>query len=458
MRTDEKVFVDRLRSLARIENPDVVRQELEGAYAEDLAEGIQRLEVEEGLAIIRQLDPETAAYVLIELPTESARALINELPDATVAHYLDILPMDDAIELREELDPERFEALLHAIPSEDAQEIRRLLSYPEDSAGQLMTEDFFEVGPDATMNDVLAIIRETPDEEYETVNDIYVVDSHRHLLGVFSLKQAIRSNPSLKASDIMETDIITVSPEADGEEVSRQIARYGFYAMPVLDERGRMLGIVTVDDAQSVLTDAETEDALMMGGVTGDAEAYLSQSPLELFRRRIGWLMALFLAETLTGNVMRHYGQGSSNELNLSPLTFFIPLLIGAGGNSGSQVTTTITRALALGEVRTSDVFTVMKREFVTALMVGTVLGVIGFLRAYLPYVGWGTSLDLSIVVGLALPTIVLWSTAIGSMLPLAAKRMGADPALMSAPFIATFVDATGLVIYFEIARAIIHK
>jgi magnesium transporter len=459
MRTDEKALVDRLRTHALEENWNQLTLELVGLHPEDVAEALQRLETEEVGQVLLHLAPDLAAYVLVELPTETAKAIINELPDATVAHYLDILPMDDAVELREELDPERFEALLHAIPDEDAQEIRRLLSYPEDSAGQLMTEDFVEVGPAATMNDVLAIIRETTDADFETVNYIYVLSEDRHLLGVLTLRRVIRAKPSATAREVMNNDPITVPVTLPDEEVARTLARYGFSAIPVLDDRGRMVGIVTADDAQEVLEEAQTEDVLKLGAVSGDAEAYLSLSVWELVKRRVPWLLGLFVAESLTGNVLRYYGQGGEgNELKMNPLAFFIPLLIGAGGNSGSQVTTTITRALALGEVRPEDWWRVTRREISTALISGSILGTIGFFRAYLniPIIGWGSGLDISLVVGLALPAIIIWSTSVGSMLPLIAKRIGADPAVMSAPFISTFVDATGLVIYFEIAQRIL--
>jgi len=457
MRNDDKAFVERLRTLA--DDPAALRAVLEGVRPEDVAEAFQRLDRDEMLRVLQLLDAETAAYVLVELPTETARMLVNELPDTTLAHYLDVLPMDDAIELREELDPERFEALLRVIPNEDAQEIRRLMSYPEDSAGQLMTEDFVVVSPEMTMDDVLGVVRHTDAEEFETVNTIYVLSEDRHLLGVLTLRRVLRSDPQATARETMNDDPISLPVTTSQEELARTLARYGFSAMPVLDERGRMVGIVTADDAAEVLEEADTEDVLKMGAVSGDAEAYLSLSVWELVKRRVPWLLGLFVAESLTGNVLRFYGQGGGgDEVKLSPLTFFIPLLIGAGGNSGSQVTTTITRALALGEVRSEDWWRVMRREMTTALIAGFILGSVGFLRAWLPIpiIGWGSHLDISAVVGLSLPAIILWSTTVGSLLPIGAKRLGLDPAVMSAPFISTFVDATGLVIYFEIAKHVL--
>ncbi|AIE83597.1 magnesium transporter [Fimbriimonas ginsengisoli] len=458
MRTDEKALVERLRMLAPIEGAAAVRETLEGIRPEDIAEALQRLGTDEELAILRHLDAETAAYVLIELPTEDARAIINQLPDATVAHYLDILPMDDAIELREELDPERFEALLHVIPREDAQEIRRLLSYPEESAGQLMTEDFAECTPEDTMMDVLRMIRQTPDSDFETVNYIYVLSEDRHLLGLLSLKRVIRSDPMSTAREVMHDDPVTILATDGQEEAARMVARYGFSALPVLDERGRMVGIITADDAQEILEEAETEDVLRLGGVSGDAEAYLSLSIWQLIRRRLPWLLVLFIAEFFTGSVLRYYtGQAEEGgKTMLAQMMLFVPLLIGAGGNSGSQVTTTITRSLALGEVKATDWFTVMVREATIALMIGSALGFVGFLRAKLPVIGWNQPMSLSLVVGFALPAIVLWAATVGSLLPITAKRLGFDPAVMSAPFITTFVDATGLVIYFEIARRVL--
>ncbi|MBX3119559.1 MAG: magnesium transporter [Fimbriimonadaceae bacterium] len=455
---DETTFVEQLRSLSRIENADVIREELQNVRSEDLAEAFQRLETDEALTILSQLDAMMAAEVLVDLPTETARRLVQELPDTVLAHYVDILPMDDALELREEIDDDRFDALLEVIPFEDAQEIRRLLSYPEDSAGRLMTEAFFEVSPDLTVAEILRDIRHAGEEKYETINDLYVLDEGRHLLGVFSLRKVLRASPDTTARELMRTDVISARASDDAEDAARQMARYGFYSLPVIDDRGRMVGIFTGDDAQEILREAETEDVLKLGAVSGDVEAYLSLNVWQLFKRRFWWLLFLFVAESFTGSVMRNYvhaqGEAQTGELALiAQLTVFIPLLIGAGGNAGAQVTTMVTRALAVGEVKTSDAMTILRREVATSILMGLILGGIGFLRALW---WWGSDFRISLVIGLALPAIIFWSSIVGSVLPLGAKRLGIDPAVMSAPFISTFVDATGLVIFFEIARHIL--
>jgi magnesium transporter len=320
-----------------------------------------------------------------------------------------------------------------------------------------MTERFFWVAPEDTMFDVLRKVRETPEDEYEMVNYIYVLDDHRHLLGVMSLKRVIRSEPKLVAGDVMNTDVLSVQATISQEDAAREVAHYGVSAMPVIDERGRMVGIITADDAQEILEEADTEDVLKLGAVSGDAEPYLSLGVLNLAFRRLPWLLILFLAEFFTGSVLRYYTIASSRETTIqAQLMLFVPLLIGAGGNAGSQVTTTITRALALSEVRIGDWFVVIRRELAVALLIGSILGILGFLRANLPGIGWDMPMYLSIIVGCAIPAIVIWAAAVGSLLPLGAKRLGIDPAVMSAPFITTFVDATGLIIYFEVARRVL--
>lgn len=451
-----KDLIGVVQRLATVRDQRKVRKELEDVRSEDLADAITRVDPEEAASVLQNMDPLQAGEVMVEMPTETARQIVEHLPDETLAAYLDVLPMDDALDLREELGEERFEALLHVIPDEDAKEIRRLLAYPEGSVGRLLTEKFFEISPNQTMAEILSDLRQASDDKYETINNLFVLDDNRLLLGVVSLKRVLRVDPATRANEIMKIDIISSPVYESAETSARKMSRYGLYALPVVDADNRMVGVFTGDDAQAILREADTEDVLKVGAVSGDAEPYMSLNVFQLYKRRIPWLLALFIAETFTGAVMRHYGQNDPS-LQLASITFFIPLLIGAGGNSGSQVTTTITRALALDEVKSSDTFVVLGKEILTALMVGTTLGVLGYLRASLGSpLGWSSGPQLSLVVGMALPAIVVWAATVASVLPISAKKLGIDPAVMSAPFITTFVDATGLIIYFEIARRII--
>lgn len=442
-----------LRSkLGTVRGDEQAKVELNRQRPEDLAETIAHMEPEDAAALLQAMDPMQAGNIMVELPTDSAREIVSELPDDVLASYLDVLPMDDAIELREELGDERFNALLEVIPDEDAAEIRRLLSYPEDSVGRLMTEHFFWAKPEMSIKEILSDLRRAGDEKYEQVNDIYVVDDAMHLIGVTSLRRVLRVPQGTLVSEIMQPDPVSVHAEDDEESAARTMARYGFYALPVVNAKGVLVGIFTGDDAQTILREAETEDVLAVGAVSGDAEPYYSLTPFSLYKRRFPWLVALFAAETLTGMVLRHYGQSEDSAVQVPMIMYFMPLILGAGGNSGSQVTTTITRAIALDEVKTIDWKGVMAKEFVVACLIGLSLGLLGYLRALL----WNSGMELSLVVGLALPAVVIWATLIGSVLPIGAKRLGIDPAVMSAPFISTFVDATGLIIYFEIARRIL--
>lgn len=448
----DPALIERLISLADSEGP--IPAELDPLRPEDVSDALERMEPEDGTRLLAKLPDELAALSLIEASTETTRSLVEELPDALLARYLDILPMDDALDLREEIGEERYESLLAMIPKEDAGEIQRLLAYPEDSVARVMTEHFFRVLPEMTMRQVMDDLRRSPEEKYETINDIYVLDAQGVLLGVFSLRKGLRADQDIPVSELMNKDLVTASILETDEDAARRMSRYGLYALPIVDHSGRMVGLFTGDDAQDILVEAETEDVLKLGGVSGTVDAYMTLSIWQLVRRRLPWLGALFVAETLTGSVMRHYSVGDP-KLGIGSLMFFVPLIIGAGGNAGAQVTTTLTRALAIGDVHVGDWFRILRRELATALIIGATLGTLGFLRAWL---GWHSPINLCLVVAFSLPLIVLWAASVGSLLPLGAKRAGIDPAVMSAPFITTIVDATGLIIYFEIALRVLSS
>lgn len=433
---------------------------LKAQHPADIAEAIEALTRPEALAVFNWLENGRAAEVLDEIDPELVRYILANAPPGRIADLLDRLPMDDAAEVVAEAAPQQAEALLADLSRrapEDAQEIRELLSYPENSAGRLMTDKFVRLQANMTIEQAFVAVREA-DPEVETLTDLYVVeplragaqDSRLRLAGVLSLRELVRARPDRRIADIMAREIISVQVDTDQEEVARVISKYDFLAVPVLDRDGALVGIVTVDDVVDVLVEEQTEDVLALGAVAASEIPYLATGVITTVRQRFGWLLLLFVAETATGAVLRHF---QSSIEKVVALSFFVPLLIGSGGNAGAQTVTTITRAIALGEVRFTDWLRVFWRETRVGLLIGVSLAVIGYFRALL----WGTTPQVAQVVALSLVVIVIWANMVGSLLPIAAKRLGFDPAVMSAPFITTLVDATGLFLYFTIARILLH-
>jgi magnesium transporter len=419
----------------------------------DIADVLERLDDEDTLQVFRQLSPEQGAEVLSETGSLATRELLMQLSTEEVGDLLDQMPTDDAVEILTTDVPERQEELLAAMEPEDAAEVRDQLQYPPNSAGRLMTEKYVQIRAEMTASQTLDYLRKI-DSEVETVNDLYVIEPKtKKLIGVISLRQVVTAPPERHLDAMMETDIIAVRPEVDQEEVAQLVARYNYLAIPVTIEEGRMLGIVTVDDVIDVLVQENTEDALRFGGVEGGGaildQPYFTIPIPTVIRRRAGWLLLLFVAETFTGSVLRVFEHELAQVVALS---FFIPLLIGTGGNTGAQTVSTIIRGIALREIRLRDAWRVVLRELTSGLLLGTVLGIFGFARALL----WGSSVQFSLVVGLSVLVICAWANTIGSMIPLVAHRLRIDPAIVSAPLITTLVDATGLFIYLTIARVLL--
>jgi magnesium transporter len=335
---------------------------------------------------------------------------------------------------------------------EDAAEVMELLAYAPDTAGRLMTDGFVRLTPSLTVDEAFARVRQA-DPEVDTLSNLYVTDDTdaTRLVGVVSLRELVRAQPLQRLDEIMTREPITVSVDTDQEEVARLIAKYSFQAMPVLDRSGALAGIVTVDDVLDVLVEESTEDQLRFSGVESEvgSRPYFSTSIWRVVRSRVGWLVLLFVAETSTGTVLRHFEDDLAKVVALS---FFIPLLIGTGGNTGAQTVSTIIRGLALGEIKTHDTGRVVLRELLSGLLLGALLGMIGFARAML----WHSGVELSAVVGLTILVIVTWANSVGAIIPLVAQRFKIDPALVSAPLITTLVDATGLAIYLMIAKVLL--
>jgi magnesium transporter len=424
------------------------------------------------VAQLNEEDLETAASILSQLPLERvveifdrpelsrASDLILELPEEFAGQVLTGMSADRAADLLRQLDGPDRTKLLALLDFETAQSLKLLLAYPEGTAGSIMTTEFVSVPSTFTVADTLRLIREV-EHTRETVYAIYVIDPvSRVLVRTVTLRQLITGEPDQPILDVApDRDPIWVEPDTDREEVARLISIHDLLAVPVLNARHRVLGIVTVDDVIDAILDESTEDVQKFGGVEGIAEPYLEISFLEMIKKRAGWLCALFLGEMLTASAMQHY----SDELEKAVvLTLFIPLIMSSGGNSGSQSTSLLIRALALGQIRLRDWWRVAIREIPTGITLGAILGVIGIARISLwQAVGifdYGPHWQLvALTVGLGLIGIVTFGSLAGAMLPFLLKRVGFDPASASAPFVATLVDVTGLMIYFSVAMLVLR-
>jgi magnesium transporter len=367
------------------------------------------------------------------------------------------LEPDDAADVLQEADPELREELLAVLDEPTRKEVRALAAYAEDEAGGLMNPRYARVRPEMTTDEAIGYLRRQSRERVETIYYVYVLDAQQHLLGVVSLRELFSAPGDARMRDLLHADLVTISEETDQEEVSQLLAKHDLLAIPVVDHEGRMKGIVTFDDVADVVVEEATEDIQKLGGSAALAEPYLEAGLGKMVSKRAGWLSALFLGEMLTTSAMASFEGEIAKAVVLA---LFVPLIISSGGNSGSQASTLIVRALALGEVRLRDWWRVIRREVVAGVCLGSILGGIGFARvvlwdaAFHAYGDHGTALAVTVAVSLL--GVVLWGTLVGSMLPLVLDRLGFDPASASAPFVATLVDVTGLLIYFTAASLLL--
>ncbi|MFN8592041.1 MAG: magnesium transporter [Thermomicrobiales bacterium] len=412
------------------------------------ADLVPRLEPREVALLIQWLPDEELPELLAELEPADAAAILRTLSQSVAADLLESMDPDDATDVVEELPPAEAEQILIQMEPAEATEIRELLAYPSDSAGGIMTPAFVAVDPEVRADQAIVALRRVA-AEAETMYYAYVIDPEERLIGVLSLRNLVLAPPETPVGELMVRDPLRVRADADRETVARLLRDRNLLALPVVDDSDRLLGIVTVDDVLDVLEEETTEDIEKLGGSEPLDEPYLGISPVRLASKRVRWLVVLFVAEAYTGTVLRHF----ETELQqVVALTFFIPLLIGTGGNTGTQITTTLTRALALGDVGLGDGFRVLRKEWAVGLMLGVVMALASFIRS------WTLHVDpkIGLVVALTAAGIVLWASTVASILPLILKRMRLDPAIVSGPLITTVVDGTGLVLYFEIARRLL--
>jgi magnesium transporter len=431
----------------------------DGVRARALAE---QLVEEDALLLLEGLDPDELSHLFAILGDESLGDLLSRLDEHDAADILERMSAAQAADILEEIDPDDAtdifaevdrtvgEGILVQMEPAEAAEIRELMSYPPDTAGGIMTPAFVAVSPDLRADQTVAALRRVA-EEAETVNYVYVTDPDEHLLGVLSLHKLVLTRPETRVRDLMFRDPVTVRVDTDQEAAARILTERDLLALPVVDFDGRLVGIITADDVADVLEEEATEDIERLGGSQPLDEPYLRASPTLLFRKRIVWLLVLFCAQFVTVSILGHY-EGLIAQATI--LALFIPILTGTGGNVGSQTVTTIIRAMALGEAAPRHVFRILRKELATGLALGTVMACLMFLRALLTEDG---TVEVALTVAVAVLAITVWAATVGAVLPLVLSKFKVDPAVVSAPFISSLVDGTGLIIFFLLAQAILN-
>ena len=409
----------------------------------------------EGLQLLRVDEIEE---LLLGLPAREQMELLLAAPRTQARGWMRLLPPDDAADVVQAAEPDDRAVLLDLLDDKGRQEVVGLLAYAEDDAGGLMNPRYARLRPEMRVDEAISYVRRQTRAQVETVYYLYVLDAAQRLLGVVSFRDLLMAPPERTVRDVMRADVVTVPEEMDQETVSALFAEHDFLAMPVVDRDGRMKGIVTVDDIVDVVREEATEDLQKFGGMTALETPYLETPLRDMLRKRGGWLALLFVSELFTATAMAYFEQEIARAVFLA---VFIPLIISSGGNSGSQASTLVVRALSLGELTLRDWWRVVGREITSGLALGALLGGIGFLRVVCWQAAFGSygehALALALTVASSLVGVVTFGSLAGSTLPLVLKRVGFDPAVASAPLVATLVDVSGIVIYFLTATVFLR-
>jgi len=429
-----------------------------GLAADDLRESWRLLAPEDRLEAFLELPRPEAEDFFLELSARDMYEMVRAIQPEQRRSWMRILAPDDAADLVQQAVEDEREALLALLDEQTRREVMALMAYAEDDAGGLMNPRYASVRADVGVDEAISYLRKQARDKLENVYYVYVNDSERKLVGVVSLRELFAAPSDRTVRDVMSTDLVTARADMDQEELSRLFAAHDLQAIPVVDATGRMQGIVTVDDIVDVLREEATEDIQKIGGTEALEAPYLQVKYESMLRKRVVWLAVLFVGELLTATAMSRFEHEIAKAVVLS---VFIPLIISSGGNSGSQASTLVIRAMALGEVKLGDWWRVVHREVVQGVSIGSILGVIGLGRvfvwealfhSYAPH-----TVRLAFTVAISVMGVVTFGTIAGSMLPFLLRRIGLDPASASAPFVATLVDVTGIVIYFTIASLLLR-
>lgn len=427
---------------------NALAERLTTIHPADIATLLDQIDPDEAVTIFYMLPLDVASEVLDETGSIVRQELVEKLDEEKLADLLDTLPMDDAAEFLYDLPDQVSDRLLELMEPEEAAEVQELLAYEDETAGRLMNRDIAVLRASWTIEETFAYMRSL--EEAETFTYLYVVDQDGALQGVVPLRTLVTAQPHETIRELMSTDVVSVLVTADQEELAEMVSRYDYFAIPVVDEKDVLLGVVTVDDVLDILEEEVTEDIQRLGGSEPLEQPYFAVSPLLVIRKRIGWLMLLFVAAIFTAQVV----QAFDTELQLVvALSFFMPLVTGTGGNAGSQTVATIIRAITLDEVRIGNLLDAWRREIITAVTVGVIMGFCGF-GVTLLLTG---NIGVAWVVGATLPIVVTWAVSVATIVPVVADHFNIDPTVISGPMITTIVDASALLIYFLLARAILN-
>ena len=415
----------------------------------DIVEFLEELSPEKALVVFRLLRKEDAVEVFAELDSSQKENLQKALNEREFKELLDDLNFDDMIDTLEEMPAAMVQRILRSSDRDTRKLVNEYLKFPEDSAGTLMTTEFVEIKPYMTVKEALAHIKKVGPNSV-TIYTCYVTSPTKQLLGYVSLRLIVTSKPHTKIQELMYEDVIAVQTTDDQEDVARKFQKYGFTALPVVDNTNRLVGIITVDDIMWIIEQEATEDFQRIAGTTPDEEDYSKTSPFALAKNRIPWLMFLMISATFTSTILRGYEYVVQAVIALN---MFIPMLTDSGGNAGSQASTLVIRAMATHDIEPSDWAKVVLKEITVGLICGLALGIVAFLKCYFFD---KAALQVSLVVGVTILFIVVMAKTVGSILPVIAEKIGVDPAIMASPLISTIVDSLSLIIYFNIAKLIL--
>lgn len=426
-----------------------LKEELETIHPVDIVEMLEDFDRKQALLIFRLLAKEEAAEVFTDMNSDMREDLINALTDSELEEVMDEMYVDDTVDVLEEMPANVVDRLLLATDEETRKKINVLLQYPEDSAGSIMNVDYISLRKEMTVAEAILKIRQVGINK-ETIYTCYVTEKKR-LIGAVDVKDLLTAGDTWLIEEIMDENVLCAKTLDDQEDVAVTIKKYGLIAIPIIDHENCLVGIVTVDDAMFVLQDETTEDISIMAGVSPNEDSYFGTSVFRHAKNRSLWLMLLMLSATVTGEILGYYEEAMAV---MPVLITFIPMLMGTGGNCGSQSSTLVIRGLAVGEIQFKDIFRVIFKEVRVALVVSVLLAVVNGIRIYIMY---GQNITLSIALGITMMAVVVMAKCIGCTLPLLAKKLGLDPAIMAAPLITTILDTCTILVYFNIVTAIFH-